>query len=321
MKVVVLLRRSQLAVEKLAERQPGHKFVFVGDVAGLARELPGAEVLITSNSCYDQVVADTIRTSALKWIQFTMSGVDTALRFGSLTPGAVVTNAAGMSAPMVSEHAFALMLMLGHRLREAEAAAARQEWGRGLKSEMTALYGRTICIIGLGAIGREAAKRARAFGMTVIGVSRTDAPAENVSVIYSRERLLEAVAQADVVLVATNASAETRNLVGDAVLAAMKPTAILVNIARGELVDETALIAACQAGRLAGAALDVTAIEPLPQDSPLWRLPNVVITPHIAGGGADKSRVLLDLIDENISRYANGRPLLNTVDWQSMKLV
>jgi phosphoglycerate dehydrogenase-like enzyme len=276
--------------------------------------------LITSNSSYDQASADAVRASGVKWIQFTMSGIDTALRLGGFTPGAVVTNAAGLSAPMVSEHAFALMLMVGHRLRDTETAAARGQWRREMKANMVALYGKTLCIIGLGAIGQAAAQRGRAFSMTVIGVSRTDVAVENVSQVYPRARMTEALARADFILLATAADAETRNMIGAAAFAAMKPTAILVNIARGDLIDEDALIDACRSGRLAGAGLDVTKIEPLPPDSPLWSLPNVVITPHIAGGGADKASVTFALIEENIRRYAAGEPVLNVVDWRSMKL-
>jgi len=321
MKIVVLMRPGRIDIGQLAARHPEQLFVPVEDAAGLARELPDAEVLVTANTHYDAAVAAIAkRAVGLKWIQFTTSGLDAALRAGGFPEGAVVTNGAGMAAPMVAEHAFALALMVGHRLRDMEQAAARGEWRRDIKDTMIALYGRTICIIGLGAVGREAARRARAFGMTIIGVSRAAAADELVEEIYPRERLAEALMRADVVLLTTVATAETVDLIDAAAFAAMKPGAILVNVARGELIDEEALAAACRAGRIAGAGLDVAKIEPLPADSPLWRLPNVVVTPHLAGGGADNSSLLVDLIDENLLRYLKGERLTRIVDWKNIRL-
>lgn len=321
MKIVVLMRPGRINIAQLAARHPRQSFVPVEDAAGLARELPVAEVLVTANTHYDAPVAAIVKhATRLKWIQFTTSGIDAALRAGGFPDGAIVTNGAGMAAPMVAEHAFALALMVGHRLRDMEQAAARGEWRRDIRDSMIALYGRTICIIGLGAVGREAARRARAFGMTVIGVSRAAVADELVEHVYARERLLEALARADVVMVTTVATAETVDLIDSEAFAAMKPSAILVNVARGELIDEDALAAACRTGRIAGAGLDVVKTEPLPADSPLWRLSNVVVTPHLAGGGADNSSLIVDLIDQNLSRYLRGERLTHIVDWKNIRL-
>lgn len=321
MKTVVLMRPGRIDIAELAARHPEQSFVPVTDAAGLARELPDAEALVTASPHYDAEVAAIVKRAAgLKWIQFTTSGIDAALRAGGFPDGVIVTNGAGMAAPMVAEHAMALALMVGHRLRDMEQAAARGEWRRDLKESMIALYGRTMCVIGLGAVGREAARRARSFGMRVIGVSRAASPDEFVEQVYARERLAEALAIADVVLLATVASEETADLIDAAAFDAMKQGAILVNVARGELVDEDALAAACRAGRIAGAGLDVAKVEPLPADSPLWRLPNVVVTPHLAGGGADNSSLLVDMIDENLRRYLKGEPLTRIVDWKSIRL-
>ncbi len=321
MKIVVLLRAGRIDIEELAARHPAQAFVLVENAAGLARELPDAEALVTANTHYDAAAAAIVkRASGLKWIQFTTSGLDAALRAGGFPDDAIVTNGAGMAAPMVAEHGFALALMVGHRLRDLEQAAARGEWRRDIRDSMIALYGRTLCIIGLGAVGREAARRARAFGMKVIGVSRAAVADDLIDEIYPRERLAEALARADLVMLTTVATAETVDLIDAAAFAAMKPGAILVNVARGELIDEGALAAACHAGRLAGAGLDVTKIEPLPADSPLWRLPNVVVTPHLAGGGADNSGLLVDLIDDNLSRYLKGERLTRVVDWKNIQL-
>lgn len=322
MKIVALMRRGRFDLDALARRHPAHDFVLAEDGAALPGALPGAKVLITSNAHYDAAVAALVKAhgTALGWIQLTTSGVDAALRAGGFPKGVIVTNGAGMSAPMVAEHGFALMLMVGHRLRDLEAAAGRRDWRRDLKSGMVALYRRTICIVGLGAVGQEAARRARAFGMTVIGVSRAYAPDGLVDEVYPRERLADALARADFVMLATVATAETVNMIDAAALAAVKPGAILVNVARGDLVDEDALAAACRAGRLGGAGLDVVRTEPLPADSPLWTLPNVVLTPHLAGGGADNSGLLLDMVSDNLARYESGRSLTRVVDWENIRL-
>lgn len=322
MKIVVYLRRSRFDLDALAPRHPQHRFVFADDADDIARELPDAELLITRTSAYD---ADFVALAkeygrSLKWIQLTTSGIDNILKVGGFPRGVIVTNSAGLAAPMVAEHAFALMLAVGHRLREADAAQRTRTWIPDLRPGMTALFRRTICIVGLGAIGQQVAKRAHAFAMNVIGVSRAYRPDALIPDVFPRERLNEALAQADVVLLATTVTAETVRVIGTDALGAIKPGAILVNIARGDLVDEDALVGALRDGRLAGAGLDVTTIEPLPDESPLWDLPNVVITPHAAGGGADTSDILLDMIDDNIRRYTAGEPLARVVDWESIKL-
>lgn len=322
MKITLYLKPGRFDFDELARRHPHHDFVVPPDLEAFADALPGSEVLITWNGPWDETFASLIKEkqAGLKLIQFTTSGIDGALRAGGFPTGVTVANCAGVSAPMVAEHAFALMMMVGHRLREAEAARATRRWDSALKPQMTALFGRTLCIIGLGAIGQEAARRAKGFGMTVIGVSRGSGADDLIDRVYSREDLPRALGKADMVLLATTLSAETADMIGRESLAAMKPGAILVNIARGELVDEDALAEACRSGRLAGAGLDVTKVEPLPAESPLWQLPNVVITPHIAGGGYDTSDRLLDMVDDNLRRYTTGGPLKRVVDWESISL-
>lgn len=321
MKIVVLLRRGHIDLDKLAPRHPEHQFILVEDTAKLEKELADAEMLITSNTAYDRTAAIAVGASKLKWIQFTMTGIDPALRLGRFPSETIVTNCAGFSAPYVSEHAFALMLAIGRCLRQSDAAHAQHEWKRDIKSGVISLNGKTICIIGMGYIGQESARRARAFGMKVIAVSRSDKPIAEVSAIYPRERLPEAMAIADVILVATEATGETTDMIDEAAFAAMKPRAILVNIARGDIIDENALVATLRAGKLAGVGLDVLKQEPPPKESPLWSFPNVLITPHMAGGGGgtDKAAQVFDLIDDNISRYTEGRPLNRVVNWQAMK--
>lgn len=322
MKVLVLLRTDRVDFDELAHRHPQIDFTVTEDPVVFGNVLPEAEVLITANNCFDATISSRLKETPgkLRWIQLTTSGVDSALRAGGFPKGVIVTNGAGVSAPMVAEHAFALMLAVGHRVPDFISDARERRWRRDLKAGMTALFQKTLCIVGIGAIGQEAARRARAFGMTVIGVSRNYRADDLIDEVYPRERLHDAFAHADVVLLSTVASAETVDMINVRSLAAMKRGAILVNIARGDLIDEDALAAACHDGGLAGAGLDVTKIEPLPESSPLWNLPNVILSPHLAGGGADNSRLILQLLDENLRRYTKGEPLTRVVDWESISV-
>jgi phosphoglycerate dehydrogenase-like enzyme len=316
------MRPDRVDFDELARRHSEIDFTVTEDPVVFGKVLPDAEVLITANNYFDVAVSATLRATPgrLRWIQLTTSGIDSALRAGGFPKGVIVTNGAGVSAPMVAEHAFALMLAVGHRVPDFITDAQRRAWRRDLKEGMTALFQKTLSVVGLGAIGQEAAKRARAFGMTVIGVSRDYRADGLVGEVYPRERLHDAFAKADVVLLSTVASAETADMINARSLAAMKRGAILVNIARGDLVDEDALAAACRDGRLAGAGLDVTKVEPLPDSSPLWDLSNVIVSPHLAGGGADNSRLILELLDENLSSYIRGEPLTRVVDWESIAI-
>lgn len=174
---------------------------------------------------------------------------------------------------------------------------------------MVSLRGRTLAILGMGAVGRAVAPRARAFEMEVIAVSQSYRPDDLVDEVVPRERAAEALARADAVVVCMTSAPETRGFLDAARLGAVKPGAFLVNVARGDLVDEAALAAACRSGALAGAALDVTAEEPTPPESPLWDLPNVVLTPHIAGAGDRDDGRLIGLFAENLRRFLEGEPL------------
>jgi phosphoglycerate dehydrogenase-like enzyme len=168
-----------------------------------------------------------------------------------------------------------------------------------------------VCVVGLGAIGREVARKVRAFDGRVIAVSRAGTPGGDIAQVFARERIGEALAMADAVVICTSSDPRSFHLIDAAALAAMRPEAFLVNVARGDIVDGAALVATLQAGRLAGAALDVTEIEPLPPDSPLWDLPNLIITPHIAGGGLSGYAQQQALFGKNLLRFAAGESLLN----------
>lgn len=324
MKFVFHLVNARWDLKPLQARFPGHEMVLTQEVDELAREIKDADVMVTSNRPYmaDMCSAVNDNQTKLKWIQFTTSGIDKAFRHGGYPPGVTITNSAGMGAPVLAEHAFHLFMSVGRRIRDCEAATKRHEWIRDeVSPSVIAMTFKTICIVGMGATGQETARRAKAFHMKVIGVSRAYQPDDLVDEVYPREKAKEALAQADFVLLSMPATAETADFINDDTLAAMKKTAIIVNVARGALIDEDALVRACREERIGGAGLDVTKTEPTPADSPLWDEPRIIVTPHIAGTGAGKDNIkrLLEIIGDNIERYLDGRELTRVLDWEKMK--
>jgi phosphoglycerate dehydrogenase-like enzyme len=253
----------------------------------------------------------------LRWVQASMAGAgEVANNAGLLEADVVVTTASGVYSGPLAE--FVLMAMLQHaknldRLRRDKAEKA---W-RPAHSDT--LEGRTLCIVGIGNIGRAVAERARPFGMRILGVKRTareDDPAlPYADELYSTDRLHEALGEADYVAVTLPGTPETGRLLDAEAIAAMKPGAYFANVGRGAVVDEGALVEALRDGHLSGAALDVFEVEPLPRESPLWELENVVISPHSTDNLPELTNKLqTDLFCENLRRYLDGEALVNVLD-------
>ena len=250
---------------------------------------------------------------ALRLLQMTSAGVD------KLDPAVweqvTVCNGNGISAEPIAEHVIMMLLMLARNAPHLLRRQREHVWDRGVSGREIA--GMTLAIVGMGAIGSAVARRARALGLRVLAVRRSatrraaDGCADEV---YPPDELLRVLAQADAVVLATPLTAETRGLIGAAELAAMPPGSYLVNVARGAVVDEPALIAALAEGRLGGAALDVVAQEPLPPESPLWEMENVIITPHSATRSDRSSERMAEFVCANLRRYLDGEPLQNVVD-------
>ncbi|KAF0132426.1 MAG: NAD-binding D-isomer specific 2-hydroxyacid dehydrogenase [Xanthobacteraceae bacterium] len=231
--------------------------------------------------------------------------------------GVRLASAQGANAIAVAEHAMGLTLALSRMIHTARDNQARKHW-RGMISDPLAredeLAGKTMLIVGLGGIGGRLARFARAFDMRVVGLKRdTSARVENVDALVGPADLDRALGEADVVALTCPLTPETEGLINAARLKAMKPTAHLINCARGKVVDEDALIAALQAGSIAAAGLDVTREEPLPEASPLWSMENVLITPHTGGETAAYERRVVDLLVDNIGRLSRGEPLVNGI--------
>ncbi|MGK7870990.1 D-2-hydroxyacid dehydrogenase [Falsiroseomonas sp. E2-1-a20] len=278
MKVLVFGEGVDLALEDLAAAAPGYDYVLATDEAATLREAAEAEIIIgLAHVIPGRVLAAAPR---LRWIQALTTGTDQLEALPELRPEVVVTAMRGIQGPQMAELTFLLMLSLLRDIRGTLERQAARIWDR---RPQKLLHGRTVTILGVGSIAEHLAERCRLFGMRVIGVSAGRQEAPHFDRILPREVLADAAAQADFLVVLVPFSATTRHIVDAGVLAAMRPDAFLVNIARGAVVDEAALLACLAERRIAGAGLDVFAVEPLPADNPLWGLPNVIITPHVGG--------------------------------------
>ncbi len=275
-----------------------------------AAQLGGCEVLIGHHFQFDEPLL--AGASALRWIQSLTSGTDTILRLATLGPQVAVTSTRGMHGPQMSELVFLAMLALTRdypRMLRNQQAATWERWPQPL------LAGKTAVIVGVGAISECLAPRCRAFGMQVVGVSGSPRQVEGFDRVYPRGQLRDAAAGTDYLILVVPHSPETDNLVDESVIRALPRRAYVVNVARGGVLDERALVDALRERRIAGAHLDVFRQTPLPADSPLWRQEGLLVTPNIGG----MSNVYLDqcypIVRENLAHYLAGEPgrLVNRV--------
>ena len=248
------------------------------------------------------------RAGRLRWVQVMGAGAERFL-VPELAPHVVVTRAP-VFGEWMAEYVIGWCLSISQKMETYRAAQREQRWIQEIEPEP--LRGGTITVVGLGDIGRAVARVASVLGLRVLGVSRRARRVPHVERVYPQTALVRALAPADIAVLAVPLTPETRGMIGARELAALKPSAWLVNIARGPVVDEKALIAALSERRLAAAILDVFEEEPLPRGHPLWTLPNVVVTPHISG--PSKAKEITEVFNENLRRYLRGQRLLHVVD-------
>jgi D-2-hydroxyacid dehydrogenase (NADP+) len=304
-------------VDSLRAQFPQHAFLEAWDRDAIRQQLPAADVAFTP--FIDRDVFPT--ATRLQWIQSPAVGVG-RLMFPELHASPVViTSAKGIRARSIAEHVIGVSIALARRLPLALRAQAAHRWAQdeleGPGSGVWTLSGRQMLIVGLGSIGVEIARLARPLGLLVAGIRRRpgrtgDTPAGVT--VHSPDRLAELLPASDIVVLSLPHTPGTRELIGPRELDLVKRGALLVNIARGKLVDDAAVVDALRDGRLGGAALDVFTREPLEASSPYWDLPNVIITPHTAGAMADYWTPLVSLFAENLRRFTSGAELLNVVD-------
>jgi phosphoglycerate dehydrogenase-like enzyme len=255
------------------------------------------------------------RMPNLKWLQLWSAGADVLQRFPVLKELPFqLTTTSGIHGRQIAEHLFAMLLGWNRCLPAALAAQRKRQWLFIKDPQLAALSGKTMLIAGFGAIGRTIARIAQAFGMEVIGLRRRPAKAEDGVRLEDACGLRDLLPLADYVVNILPATPDTRHFFGSAEVARMKNSAVYINVGRGATTDEAALAGALGAKRIAGALLDVTEIEPLPGDSPLWDLDNIIITGHYAGCHPEYSRMAMAVALDNLDRYKRGEPLKNLVD-------
>jgi phosphoglycerate dehydrogenase-like enzyme len=302
-------------VERLRRDFPQHTFLHAHSEDAVIPLVADADVAFTSELRPGQFAA----AKRLRWIHSPAAGVG-AMLFPELIDSAVVmSNSRGMSAEHIAEHVIGVTLALFRKLPLAFRSQAQKVWAQDVAvapPPLRTINGSRALMVGLGTIGAACASRFAALGATVDAIRRRIAQPhpDNVRDIGTPDRLLQFLGRADIVVVTAAQTRETQGIIGQPELAAMKRDAILVNVSRGKLVDEAALARSLAADRIGGAALDVFEHEPLDPGSPLWTLPNVIVTPHMSGFRADHWDAATDLFAENLRRFDSQQPLLNLVD-------
>ncbi len=276
------------------------------------REIQDSSVAILGAGIPSSVLESS---AALKWVHFDWVGIEGAATRELFRKGVIITNGSGRNSICLSEHVFYFIFTMTYETRHVFEAQDSRQWKVQHDYPYSSLYGRTMLILGTGSIGREIALRAKAFGMKTIGFSRSKKPGLDMfdELLSSDEgaRLVDAVSSADFLVVAASLNASSYHMVNREVLSAMKKDAYVINISRGSVIDEEALIEALKEKRIAGAGLDTVEHEPLSPESPLWNLKNVVITPHSTPQSPLKFEIGVSTVVDNIPKYLSGEKLIN----------
>lgn len=302
--VLVLDNHAEVYGQHLTGKFPGIGIQLARSLKDVPADLSHIDVLIAFGIAIDDALMQ--RLSGLKWVQSLATGVDHFLKCPHMRPQAALTSARGIHGPGMRESVAFLMLALSRDAPRLVANKAAKRWDRG--QPWTPLNGQTAVVAGIGVGGIAIGRLLKAFGMHVIGLSRTPRDIEGFDEIIATDRIVEAARRADWLIGILPGDEANSGLISRAVFAAMRPTARFINVGRGSTVDEGALIDALQSGRLAGAGLDVFATSPLPLDSPLWSLPNVVISPQTGGFTSDYETMVMPIIDENMMLFLAGTP-------------
>ena len=308
---------------------PGQK----QQLADLEKKLPDLELVTPGRGEFADVIGDCDAIiglpygdkgrkilrhgKKLRWVHSTSAGVERIVHLAELRDSQItLTNAKIMMGPEIADHVFALLLMLTRNLKQYDREMESGTWKRGAgRLPMIELRHKTMLIIGLGGIGSQVAQRAAAFGMRVLGVDPKDIPlSRDVEEVVVPDQLHRVLPEADVVVSCVPHTPASEGMLGAEEFAAMKEGVYVVNVSRGKVIQTEALVAALRSGKVRAAGLDVTDPEPLPADHPLWKMNNVIITPHVATRSDRSGERLINLIRDNIERFVTGRPLRHVVD-------
>ena len=304
-----------MMAEALRKRWPEMRVVHLPDYDALPPELPDTDIFVGYSLRAEQLK----HAKKLKWIHSTAAGV-AQLTYPELREaGILVTNPRGVFSVPMAEHTLGLMIAMARNFPDSVRFQGKSAWGQqqlwDLPQRLSELEGKTLLIVGFGSIGEELAKRARTFDMRIWGVTRSGNGDKSLAEkIFAASDLHTVLPEADYVVIATPETAETKKLIGADQIARMKRGARLINVGRGSLLDEAPLINALEKGHLAGAALDVTATEPLPESSPLWKAPNLFITPHTSAVSDRLWERETELLVELLELWFRGQPMKNVVD-------
>jgi phosphoglycerate dehydrogenase-like enzyme len=317
--VVIASSRVVVMGATLEEPPPGIgviadavELIFADTEESLGEALEGSDVILAWKPRSGLLQPVWHRAGAVKWIQSASAGVDRLLFPGLIDSHVVVTNARGVFDQAIAEYVLTLLLTFAKGMPGVWDRQGRAEWK---PRDTEGLAGKHVLVVGAGPIGRAIGVACQGLGMTVRGVATTSRRRDDVfRVVYGADELPDALSWADYVVDVLPGTPQTRHLFDEKAFGAMRPAARFVNVGRGSTVDEPALVRALQEGRIGGAALDVFEEEPLPKDSPLWTMPNVIVSPHMAGDFAGWREALVELFVENLQRYLTGRPLKNVVD-------
>jgi D-2-hydroxyacid dehydrogenase (NADP+) len=299
----------------LAGAFPGLEIVRVGDEDAALREMADTEVLVAFATTISARLIAAGRK--LRWVQALTSGIDGIVKPPGSAHDILLTTARGAQATPVSEAVLAFLLALSRDLPRLVRNQMEHRWER---FPARLLKGQTVVVLGVGAIAECLAPKCAALGLTVIGLSHQPREVAGFAEVRGMAELLPTVAEADYLVVLAPLTPASRGLVGEQVLRAMRPSASLVNVARGPLVDEAALVEALQQGRIAGAALDVFVDEPLPAERPLWSMPNVLVSPHLAGFNVHYIEDVLQIVRKNLRLWLEGdvASMRNRVEWPAL---
>lgn len=308
-KKIVVVGLDEVSVAELKKSAPTNVHLVSPPPNQFMAEIANADALISP-----QLTRDLLRAARkLSWVHILNSGVEDVVPLVRET-NLTLTSLKVVLGPEVADHAMALLLALTRGLNETIPARGKWELPDNVR-QLTELRGRTAVIVGVGGVGAQIAERAAAFGMTVLGVDPKDgAPVSVIKQVVKPNQIDAILPLADVVFVSVPGTLETRGMIGAAQFQEMKQGAYFIAVSRGSVYSMEGLVEALSSRHLAGAGVDVTDPEPLPRNHPLWKFRNVVITPHIAGASDRSLSRVLELLRENIKRFAAGEPLLNTVD-------
>ncbi|HVD31609.1 MAG TPA: D-2-hydroxyacid dehydrogenase [Methylomirabilota bacterium] len=310
---IVVWSAFSTSPETVTARFPEDRILAIADEKGLGAAADAEVAFSGNNPRRVRQLLDA--TPKLRWYHTVSAGVENMPLPELAQRGIVLTNNSGSYDIQIAEHLMAFVFAASRQLHRYRDNQRASDWKEQQHQE---LRDATIVVYGMGSIGGEIARLASAVGMRVIGVRRKAGPSEpGIDRVVAADRLAEVVGEADYLAIAAPLTSATRGAISREVISRMKPTAWIMNIARGAIVDEPAMVEALQAKRIAGAALDVFTTEPLPKESPLWTLENVIITPHHSGSSPRAGERTLALFAENLRRYKAGEPLMNRVDFEA----